>query len=246
MKLYATEKLADIRWRCKTLAERGAAMSLAMEAWIQEPAGSLPNDAEQLWLLAGARTPKEWQTVSAKVLADYKIVGNRLVSVELVELAQEMAESHEKRAKAGQIGGKSRSKAEADEKQNESNASSLLDHIDIDVDASEAALQTKDQDFDSRGDFDFDSHPHRDFDVKADRHEDAKGDEDRPGVLQNGKAIAQPSTSKSKTLPLKTTKKTVVKSSLIDDDDDNFDKRREFLKKQAEEVQARMALGSTR
>lgn len=87
-----------------TPEQRGMLMSLMAEAWESDPPGSLPNDPDLLWRLAGAKTRKRFEAVSALILEKFEIHDERLFQPQLIEQSAAIKEVSQARRIAGLSG----------------------------------------------------------------------------------------------------------------------------------------------
>jgi len=78
-RFYAAEYLLDGRIRSITLEQRAMFMELRAQAWYL--GGYLPNDSDNLWRLAGARSRAAFEKHRAKVLFEFDLDSDRNVLV---------------------------------------------------------------------------------------------------------------------------------------------------------------------
>lgn len=98
---YASDAIADKRYRLMSLAERGLYLSLLAECWVNQ---SVPADADAIarWL---GYSPTEIKSVlTERVLSFFKDEKGELVSPDLERYRQELDVRREKLSKAGKKG----------------------------------------------------------------------------------------------------------------------------------------------
>lgn len=80
---YAKDWLSSKPVRRMTPEQRGYYIQLIAEAWDLDEPGTLPDDPEQLWFLAGAKNRESFDKVSALVLEQFPVVGGKRCNAKL-------------------------------------------------------------------------------------------------------------------------------------------------------------------
>jgi uncharacterized protein YdaU (DUF1376 family) len=85
-KFFAQQWLSSSSVRTMTLAERGAYIGLLASAWVNSPTGTLPNNLEELRLLAGADVenwPNLWKSLEKHFPLCGKLARGRRINPKL-------------------------------------------------------------------------------------------------------------------------------------------------------------------
>jgi uncharacterized protein YdaU (DUF1376 family) len=101
-------------FRLMSLAAQGAYRNLCDAAWKAQPSCTIANDQRELWRLAGARSPEEWQAVQADVFqSDAWVLTERgeLLNEVVLETYEDSLARHSKAVRAGRIAGKASARA---------------------------------------------------------------------------------------------------------------------------------------
>jgi hypothetical protein len=104
--LYASDTMADRRFRTMSLAERGLFISFLCECWVNR---SIPADAQSIAKLLGFGLDEIAASLSEKVLSFFvKNDEGELVNPELERYREKLDEAREKMSKGGKRGAEKR------------------------------------------------------------------------------------------------------------------------------------------
>lgn len=99
---YASDTLANERYRLMTLAERGLLESMRMQAWVS---GDLPASHEDLARLLGVTLEDAEQNLTPAVLSFFRDDGQgRMFCPELIFQRQQMDDIRTERSRSGRKG----------------------------------------------------------------------------------------------------------------------------------------------
>jgi uncharacterized protein YdaU (DUF1376 family) len=83
-------------------------VNLMAEAWLSDKPGSVPADPELLWRLAGAKSRKRFEAISAEILEKFELRDGRYFHPELTEQHGGITEVSQARRIAGLAGAASK------------------------------------------------------------------------------------------------------------------------------------------
>jgi hypothetical protein len=136
-----TEKLfaSPWFWAMKDF-QRGWYLCLLLRAWEKTPQLQLPNDDDELQILAGVTDSRMWQAHKKLVLDRFLVStdGKTLSNPKLRDVYKRQIEGYERRRRAGEKGGQAKA-ANAKEKRkakgwrNSSNATAMPEHCYVDA-----------------------------------------------------------------------------------------------------------------
>jgi uncharacterized protein YdaU (DUF1376 family) len=100
---YASDLLANAKFKMMSLEERGLFFTMRMECWVNS---SLPLDLSSLARYLGLEVIELEKSLSAGVLSFFKTKGDELICPELEDYKAKLIEKHLKMAEGGKKGGK--------------------------------------------------------------------------------------------------------------------------------------------
>lgn len=100
---YASDTMADRRYRSMSLEERGLLISILCECWVNR---SLPSDPQSIGKWLGFAKDSIEATLTERVLSFFKIDKNEIISPELERYRTELEERREKMSQGGKKGAK--------------------------------------------------------------------------------------------------------------------------------------------
>ena len=99
---YASDMMADWRWRCMSLAERGLLISMYTECWVN---GSVPSNLNELSGVLGFQESELQHLLTARVMAFF-VVDNAEMTAPIIDKCKNTyLENRRKKANAGRKGG---------------------------------------------------------------------------------------------------------------------------------------------
>ena len=102
---YASDTMADRRYRCMNLGERGLLLSILCECWVNRTA---PSDIDSLSKVLGFTRNEVETALTEGVLSFFRIEGGELINTGLAEYRKKLDLGKENMAKGGKKGAQSR------------------------------------------------------------------------------------------------------------------------------------------
>jgi len=101
---YASDMLANSRYRTMSLAERGLMDTMRRECWVN---GSIPKEPQELAIYLAKPADEVFATLSIKVLSFFREKNDQLVCPELDSYRATLEDRTKKMSEGGKRGGKS-------------------------------------------------------------------------------------------------------------------------------------------
>jgi uncharacterized protein YdaU (DUF1376 family) len=102
---YASDTMADKRYRNMNLAERGLYLSILSECWVNR---SMPADAQSIGKWLGFPKEAIEAALTERVLTFFDIVNNEITNAELERYRKGLEERREKQSQGGRRGAKAK------------------------------------------------------------------------------------------------------------------------------------------
>lgn len=100
---YASDMLANAKYRMMSLSERGLLDTMRKECWVNH---KVPKNPEELARYLGFETKEINQNLSERVLSFFKEIEGELICTELEDYRQNQQERERKMSEGGRKGGK--------------------------------------------------------------------------------------------------------------------------------------------
>lgn len=102
---YASDTMADKRYRSMSLEERGLLISILCECWVNR---SVPSDPQSIGKWLGFAKESIETALTQRVLSFFKIAESEITSPELENYRTKLEENREKMSRGGRKGAKTR------------------------------------------------------------------------------------------------------------------------------------------
>ena len=102
---YASDIMADRRYRCMNLSERGLFLSMLCECWVNR---SVPADIDNLSKVLGFTKDEVKEALSERVLSFFRLEKGELINTGLAEYRQGLDERKEKQSQGGRRGARAK------------------------------------------------------------------------------------------------------------------------------------------
>lgn len=100
---YASDMIADKRYRCMTLSERGLLISMYAECWVND---SVPSNPEELCKILGYSIDEVEKSLTERIQAYFIKINDDLRAIAVDKYRQEVLANREKKVKSGRAGGR--------------------------------------------------------------------------------------------------------------------------------------------